>query len=955
MSQENLDLTSSLASGPVECLGQTFPTDEKRREHYTELLREKLKDPEFRKIEGFPIGEDEDILNLSDPPYYTACPNPWIAEFIEHHVRPYDPKEKYHREPFASDVSEGKKHPIYNAHSYHTKVPHRAIMHYILHYTEPGDIVFDGFCGTGMTGLAAQLCGDAKEVRELGYSLDSDGSIRNKEGEIFSKLGTRRAMLNDLSPIATFIANNYNSPVSGDTFESGAKAILAELNDNIGWMYETTHTDGQRGKINFVIWSDVFVCPECGAEIIFWDQAVDKSHATVHSNFPCQQCSCEVSKRTASRAWETTFDTKLNRTSQQRKQVPVSINYSFNKKRYNKLPDSFDLQLIDRIKNENLELWHPSNKFLFQDGKWGDTWRSGIHGGLTNIHHFYTSRNLQALSHCYELIRRTRYKFLFTGFVGGASKLNQLHLRNYVFGGGGCNPGTRKGTLYVPSISLEVPITSLFKDRLATQSRAFRSVNFAANENAIISTASCAHKPSERDCNSSLDYIFIDPPFGSNLHYSELSHFWESWLSVFTNNGPEAIENESQQKGALEYRKLMLACFTRAYELLKPGRWMTIEFSNTKASVWNNIQAALSEAGFIVASVSALDKKQGGINANVTKTAVKQDLAINAYKPDSQLELNFAKHGNTTKGVWAFINTHLSYLAVTRQRGGQLEFISERDPRILYDRMVAFYVAHNTPVPLSSAEFRAELTEKFPERDGMVFLHEQVAEYDKKSTQMENLGQMSIFVEDEKSAINWLRNLLKSKPSTSQDIHPDFMQQLTASWKKFESRPELNSLLEQNFLKYDGTGEVPSQIHGYLSTNFKNLRGKEKDDSSLKAKAKDRWYVPDPKKAVDVEKLRDLRLLKEFWSYLPAGYTPPRSADGKQIIIPGLEDKPKTIGKAKKLKEVRTEAVRVGFAHCFKQQDYATILAVAEQLPANVVEEDEQLQMIYDVAEMRSE
>jgi len=237
----------------------------------------------------------------------------------------------------------------------------------------------------------------------------------------------------------------------------------------------------------------------------------------------------------------------------------------------------------------------------------------------------------------------------------------------------------------------------------------------------------------------------------------------------------------------------------------------------------------------------------------------------------------------------------------------------------------------------------------------MVFLHEQVAEYDKKSTQMENLGQMSIFVEDEKSAINWLRNLLKSKPSTSQDIHPDFMQQLTASWKKFESRPELNSLLEQNFLKYDGTGEVPSQIHGYLSTNFKNLRGKEKDDSSLKAKAKDRWYVPDPKKAVDVEKLRDLRLLKEFWSYLPAGYTPPRSADGKQIIIPGLEDKPKTIGKAKKLKEVRTEAVRVGFAHCFKQQDYATILAVAEQLPANVVEEDEQLQMIYDVAEMRSE
>ena len=69
--------------GPVVCLGQEFENDEARRQHFTALLREKLKDPEFRKIEGFPIGEDEDILALSDPPYYTACPNPWIGDFIK--------------------------------------------------------------------------------------------------------------------------------------------------------------------------------------------------------------------------------------------------------------------------------------------------------------------------------------------------------------------------------------------------------------------------------------------------------------------------------------------------------------------------------------------------------------------------------------------------------------------------------------------------------------------------------------------------------------------------------------------------------------------------------------------------------------------------------------------------------------------------------------------------------
>ena len=67
-----------------------FPNDEARRAHFTEKLREKLKDPEFRKIEGFPIGTDEAILALSDPPYYTACPNPFLEELPADNAKPYD-------------------------------------------------------------------------------------------------------------------------------------------------------------------------------------------------------------------------------------------------------------------------------------------------------------------------------------------------------------------------------------------------------------------------------------------------------------------------------------------------------------------------------------------------------------------------------------------------------------------------------------------------------------------------------------------------------------------------------------------------------------------------------------------------------------------------------------------------------------------------------------------------
>src|SRR5690606_9023945 len=84
---------------------------------------------------------------------------------------------------------------------------------------------------------------------------------------------------------------------------------------------------------------------------------------------------------------------------------------------------------------------------------------------------------------------------------------------------------------------------------------------------------------------SSIDYIFLDPPFGSNIMYSELSHIRESWLRVITNNKPEAIENKTQKKGIDEYRDLMTNCFEKAFKYLKPGHWMTVEFSNTKASV----------------------------------------------------------------------------------------------------------------------------------------------------------------------------------------------------------------------------------------------------------------------------------------------------------------------------------------------------------------------------------
>ncbi len=68
------------AEVPVECLGMAFPNEEMRRAYFSQKLREKLQDPEFRKIDGSPAGGDEEILRMSDPHYYTACPNPFLPD-----------------------------------------------------------------------------------------------------------------------------------------------------------------------------------------------------------------------------------------------------------------------------------------------------------------------------------------------------------------------------------------------------------------------------------------------------------------------------------------------------------------------------------------------------------------------------------------------------------------------------------------------------------------------------------------------------------------------------------------------------------------------------------------------------------------------------------------------------------------------------------------------------------
>jgi len=908
-------------TGPVECLGQTFPSDQTRREHYLKLLAEKLKDPEFRKQEGFPQGTDEAILAMSDPPYYTACPNPWLAEFVEHYGKPYDPSEPYQREPLAIDVSVGKTNPIYKAHSYHTKVPHLAIVPSILHYTEPGDIVLDGFAGSGMTGVAAQWCGCAPET----YRHELETAWK-KEGKPAPKWGARRVILNDLSPAATFIAANYTIPFDVDAFAKAGKQLLEEVEQEIGWMYETLHSDGKtKGRIEYTVWSEVFSCPECAGEVNFLDEALDKENKRVREVFPCPHCGAELTKRRLERLYESKLDTATGKTIQVPKRAPSLISYVVGKSRYEKSPDAADLAILSQVEAQALPAEVPTLEIppmhMTHERARMD------YAGVTHIHHFYLPRAAQAMSKLWEKAKahpdariRAFLLFMVEQAVVGMTLLNRHHF----IGKANVNQWLN-GVYYIPSIHEETAYWRILEGKLNRLIKVFHDFKVGADKTAI-STGTATHLPLPDD---SVDYIFTDPPFGENIYYADLNFLVESWHRVTTDAKPEAIIDKFKKKALPQYQHLMQRCFAEYYRVLKPGRWMTMVFSNSKATVWNAIQVALQQAGFVVAEVTTLDKQQGSYRQVTSSTAVNQDLVISAYKPNGGLEQRLAERGACADSAWDFVQTHLKQLSVSKIRNGRLEFIVERDPRRIFDRMVSWFVRHNAVVPLSSQEFQEGLRQRFPERDGMVFLPEQVAEYDRKRAQVAQAPQMELFVCDERSAIDWLQNFLKRRPSTYQEIHPEFTTQLGAGWKKHEAKPELMALLENNFLKYDGEGEVPSQIHAYLSSNFKDLRGLEKTDPRLIAKAKDRWYVPDPNKAQDLEKKREKMLLKEFQTYL--GFT------------------------GRRLKEFRLEVLRAGFKDAWSKKDYQTIISVAKKIPDEALQEDEKLLLWYDQALTRTE
>jgi len=837
-----------MSNKKIEIIGKTFNSEEEAREYYKADLKKRL--PELKEIEGFPIGEDEDILALSDPPYYTACPNPYINEFIEKHGKPYDEEtDDYHREPYIGDITEGKNSKLYKAHSYHTKVPHEAIKTYIEHYTKENDMIFDGFCGSGMTGIGAQI-------------------------------SNRNVIISDLAPSATFLSKNYNS-LNLD-FNRELKSfyeIIGKVKEQYNWLYEIK-IDNLIANINYSILSQVLICPFCKSELVFWDVAVEKSSEKVLDNFHCSNCNAELKKNICELKRVSFYDSAIKKEIEQVYYTTVINDISIPKKRLKIKSSDFDKDLEEKINKFEIPHWFPTDRMPN-----GDESRRNDKYGFTHIHHFYTKRSLIILSAIYSYLKSDFQKFFFTSII------SMRCTRRMPYRPGGKSAGT-VNNLNIPSIIQEYNVSDTIIRKAKKITSAFNESSLLhdskINSKKIISTNSTTSISSLIGENT-VDYIFTDPPFGSNIMYSELSFFGEAWLKIFTNNNSEAIISKTQNKSDFEYFQLMYESFIQYYKILKPNRWITVEFHNSKSSIWNIIQDAISKAGFVVSNVSVLNKKQGSFTQVTSAGSVKNDLIISAYKPSQSFEERFLK--NAGEGLELdFVQEFLHQQPIRP--------ITERTEKMLYSKMLSYYIQHGYEVRYNAKTFYQLLKDNFTEEDGYWFNAGQINSYIeyKKKMKLEGIdeikqGAMMMFVTDEKSALVWLHNFL-NEPKSFSDIHTAFTQLANIQGDEI---PDLKDLLEQNFIAEKNLFRRPQT---------------EPEHNSV------------------IEK-REKQLMRQFESILIQAQT------GK-----------------KKIKSIRKEAVQLGFETCYKEKRFQDILTLANRLDKKILEENAELKEFVDAAEI---
>ena len=537
--------------------------------------------------------------------YYSGDkPNPNLRRFVEEHATAYDPEtDDYSIPAFNRPIETTKATAIYNMHVYWSKKPHTAIRQYVRHYTRPGDIVLDPFCGSGGTALAALLDG-------------------------------RKAIAIDRSPAATFITKNHP-----DALREAFEQVKRQVQPEIDWLYETRcDRCGGKASTGYTVYSQVFQCPRCLKKIALYDCGNDEAETASGNAKVVKVC----------RGCQAKGYTEVIRSQDEKfGYVPVKVVYHCENgckpaREVREHDDAakkgeffkrYDLGRVREIEAREISHWYPRHKMMNveDDSKpWGAEWREGRN--FRTVAELFTKRNLWALAAIRDAISkvedtavRDALMFGFSGITLSSSRMYREKKRS-----------VSNGTYYIPQVFREMVVTNGFDYKVQTQlMAAYEELAQVAPEDTCISTQSSTNLAAIPS--NSVDYIFTDPPYAEKVQYGELNFVWEAWLDFDTSwHDEEIIVNEVRGKTGADWAALMKQAMAECHRVLKPGRWLSLCYHDTSEGTWAMVQDLMAEVGFVVDRTDStlfIDAKQKSYNQRTADKATKRDLVINFRKP----------------------------------------------------------------------------------------------------------------------------------------------------------------------------------------------------------------------------------------------------------------------------------------------------------------------------------
>jgi 16S rRNA G966 N2-methylase RsmD len=566
---------------------------------------------------------------------------------------------------------------LYGAFPYPTKISPEAIALFIAAHTKPGDTVFDGFAGSGTTGLAALLCENPpdalrQEAKRLGLNI---------------QWGARNAVLYELSALGSFVGRTLTSPPDPGAFRKAAEEILTVAEQEHGWMYAAADANGKQGVLRYAIWSDLLECPKCGSDETMWDACVSRNPARIASEFTCPSCDYAAPLDEVKRPTARVSDDILGKRTQARARKLAWVYGSTGKKQWSRPASDDDLNTLRRIAREPIPSSVPCVEI-----PWGDLYRGGYHQGMTHLHHFYTRRNLIVFARLWEHaagykgdIRNALRFWLLSYNASHATIMTRVvaksGLKDLVV------TSAQPGVLYVSGLPVEKNLISGLRRKLSTIGKAFDIIRGRKGHVDV-------HQQSSLNVglpDQSIDYVFTDPPFGGNIPYAEINFLNEAWLDRYTNRADEVIISNHQEKTLSDYQALLTASLSEACRILKNTGKATVVFHSATAEVWNALQASYSGAGFNVESAGVLDKTQGSFKQVTTLGAVRGDPVLLLRKQ--------ACYGRAVvSSVWKVAEQLMREASLTLDP-------AEQTAQRLYSRLVTHYLSRHQQVPLDAHSF----------------------------------------------------------------------------------------------------------------------------------------------------------------------------------------------------------------------------------------------------------